>query len=90
MADWFDQNAPNGAVLPQSGNTGINGGRDVGTPLASGSSPDLARFQKDYWAPDRDQVLAQMQTMARPPGIQPKKARLARTMRSGVFDSAMR
>jgi len=32
---------------------------------------------------------ATMQTMARPPGIHPKNADDARTMRSGVLDSAM-
>ena len=73
MADWFDQNAPNGAVLPQSGNTGINGGARPAMPMADGSS-DLARFQRDYWAPDRDQVLAQMQTQQGQQGQQGQSA----------------
>ncbi len=35
-------------------------------------------------------ALANTHTIARPPGSQPRKALDARTMRSGVFDSAMR
>ena len=34
-------------------------------------------------------ALATMHTIASPPGIQPKNALDARTIRSGVFDSAM-
>jgi hypothetical protein len=43
--DWFDQNAP-----------------AVTTPGQAGAavSPDLANFEQNYRAPDRDQVLAQM------------------------------
>jgi hypothetical protein len=35
-------------------------------------------------------ALATMHTIASPPGIHPKNADDARTMRSGVFDSAIR
>ena len=51
MANWFDENAP-------GGNTGVNGGANMAGGQAQ---PDLAAFQRDYWAPDREQVLASMQ-----------------------------
>lgn len=53
--DWFAANTP---AIPASGNSGVTGGQPTGN--GSGVNPDLARFEKDYWAPDREQVLAQM------------------------------
>lgn len=48
---WADQIAP-----------GQRGQDSTGMPMTLESNGDrLARFEKDYWAPDRDQVLANMQ-----------------------------
>lgn len=54
--DWFDQNAPQGAEQPPQSTA--NG---VPQPTAETPAQEYARYVADYHAPDRDQVLADMQ-----------------------------
>lgn len=46
-SDWFDQYATPPAET-------------VAAPTPTGAQPSYADFQRDYWAPDREQVLASM------------------------------
>jgi hypothetical protein len=52
-----------GGYTPPNGNGGVAGGSNGGTPTGSGG-PTYEDYVRDYWAPDREAVLAGMQHAA--------------------------